>query len=560
MGEQITLVVGDREFLVVKNNLVRNSSYFEAMFTDKFLEERMDRIELHSVDPDSVEQLLGWLESGQLDGLDWAAQLQLLRTADMLQVEGLQADCLAGLVDSLSPTSCWAALDTADQLSIPGLARRAEQEILWRYGEVTAPPPATASNLVTAVLSSPGLNTNTEVKVVQDLAIWADSTDQWNSLPDMIRNCVAFQDISKANIEDVFTYLERMLSEKDPAVSEKIFPEIQNIFHKMNNSTGKPTNGVVRALPRVVCVVGQAVMGGVGRQQDRQQEVRVWAWNWAGRAELTELAGSRVPTQPGLQGCQLSCAGTRLVLSGGEFALGHSYWQREVMTWDSLGRVWRQVATAQTRRRHHAALLLPASLGSLLLLMGGFGRHRVILDSVEWVELETGRTGEWAGLPVPLFRPAATLHSGRVVVVGRQRVMLLDPAHPAAGWTSLILTNSDLEPAQAFSVGSRIFLCSPYSTALYALQSEPLLTAASDTAVTAELVGKFCYEMKSTCSNGELIYNFGSDEFGDERAIETFNTRTGELKLLWKMDLPNCTFSPQFSLGCFSLVDYSQNN
>ena len=46
--------------------------------------------------------------------------------------------------------------------------------------------------------------------------------------------------------------------------------------------------------------------------------------------------------------------------------------------------------------------------GKCVYLVGGFGRHRVMLDSVVRAELATGEQRDCAALDTPLYRSAGT--------------------------------------------------------------------------------------------------------------------------------------------------------
>ena len=79
---------------------------------------------------------------------------------------------------------------------------------------------------------------------------------------------------------------------------------------------------------------------------------------------------------------------------------------------------------------------------------------------------------------------------------------------------------------------------------------------AQSTKLQLELLGSFTTEANNTCIVNEVIYNFNSEEFGDEHVVESFDTRTQQFQVLWKKDIPDWDFSPHYCLGCFPLVNY----
>ena len=74
---------------------------------------------------------------------------------------------------------------------------------------------------------------------------------------------------------------------------------------------------------------------------------------------------------------------------------------------------------------------------------------------------------------------------------------------------------------------------------------------------TLEFVGKFSKETHNTTIVDDVIYNFNTEEFDDERVVECCDTKTGTFSVLWKRDCPDWDFSPNYCLGCFPLVCYN---
>jgi len=245
-------------------------------------------------------------------------------------------------------------------------------------------------------------------------------------------------------------------------------------------------------------------------------------------------------------GFKVANTGIDLVLSGGEFSLGQSNWSRSVTHWNSFRRSWKQVTTMDRVRRHHTMVIM----NRVAYLLGGFGKHRIILDSVDSIELDTGETRECASLPVPLYRPAATQFRDRIFVVGKKLVMVYHP-YPQNYWASLnqVGLPSDVEFDSAMATDTHIYLTSAHSRELHRFDPE----APSK----LEMVGKFTKEANNTCIVNHVIYNFNSEEFDDERTVESFDTKTKEFEVLWKKEIPEWDFSPHYCLGCFPIVNYN---
>ena len=107
---------------------------------------------------------------------------------------------------------------------------------------------------------------------------------------------------------------------------------------------------------------------------------------------------------PEASGYKVTALDGGFIVLGGEFALGKSNWNRSVVKWCGVADEWSHLPPLLHPRRHHSLV----RVGTDIYLLGGFGKHRIILDSVEVLDTVTGVSRECAGLPEPMYRPAAT--------------------------------------------------------------------------------------------------------------------------------------------------------
>jgi len=207
------------------------------------------------------------------------------------------------------------------------------------------------------------------------------------------------------------------------------------------------------------------------------------------------------------------------------------------------------VSTITVSRRHHAAVIMDNNL----YLLGGYGKHRVVLDSMERVSLETGESSQCANLPQPVRRPAAAVWKGRLVAVVGGR--LLQYNQHKDRWDQMeepvvLPTGFQVDCAMADTAknGGSLYLTSTCSRDLYRVSPSYIV----------EKLGSFSSEAGNTCMVAGILYNFYSEEFGDCRVVESYNTETGQFHVLFRKDLPKWDFSPapQYSYGCFSLLSY----
>ena len=185
-------------------------------------------------------------------------------------------------------------------------------------------------------------------------------------------------------------------------------------------------------------------------------------------------------------------------------------------------------------------------------MLGGTGKHRLVLDNVDRLDLHTGQEQSVSTLPFALNRPAVALYRGsKIVVVGQKTVAVFDTETNT--WSPHTVTNypSDVEFDRAMydPESDSLYLTSSYSRNLFqcSLSQDPC---------NMQTVGKFTTETQNTCIVDGIIYNFNSEEFGDERVLESYDVRSQEFSILWKDNLPQWDFSPNYCLGCFPLVNY----
>lgn len=74
-------------------------------------------------------------------------------------------------------------------------------------------------------------------------------------------------------------------------------------------------------------------------------------------------------------------------MSGGELKLGRNKWHSKLLKYDSFNREWTELSDMPHPRRHHSMV----AWGKHIYLIGGFGRHRIMLDSVDRYDTQIGK-------------------------------------------------------------------------------------------------------------------------------------------------------------------------
>ena len=152
-----------------------------------------------------------------------------------------------------------------------------------------------------------------------------------------------------------------------------------------------------------------------------------------------------------------------------------------------------------------------------------------------------------------MHKPAVALYkTSQIILVGKQMVALFDI--DSNKWTKLDVSNypTDLEFDRAMfdAESEAIYLTSSYSRTLFKC------SILAGNSCIMESVGKFTTETKNTCLAERVIYNFNSEEFDDDRVLESYDIVSQQFRVIWKDTVPEWDFSPNYCLGCFPLVTY----
>ena len=204
-----------------------------------------------------------------------------------------------------------------------------------------------------------------------------------------------------------------------------------------------------------------------------------------------------------------------------------------------------------------------------IYLVGGFGKNRLILDNVSYLCLESLKLTELPNLPTQMYSPAVCCLGGRLFVIKNQIFVYRPNTKSWSKMDNLILPQH-MEFKRALVHGNYIYLTGNHAYELYRFNPDrrnptPGITTVDDTDEVLpdteqkeelEFLGKFANEAQNVCVVGNTIYNFSTDQFDYNSAIETFDIETKRFNVAWETDSDEFDFSPYHSSGCFPLVIY----
>ncbi|GBM49445.1 TD and POZ domain-containing protein 4 [Araneus ventricosus] len=110
----VELKTKTKSFRAHKNLLCARSPVFKAMLTNDMQEKNTDCIQVDDLENDTVEKLLNFVYSDNLENLQWDSAIKLYYVADKYAVEKLKLMCSSMLLDNLSTSTAIELLLLAD--------------------------------------------------------------------------------------------------------------------------------------------------------------------------------------------------------------------------------------------------------------------------------------------------------------------------------------------------------------------------------------------------------------------------------------------------------------
>ncbi|XP_033608877.1 uncharacterized protein LOC111868261 isoform X2 [Cryptotermes secundus] len=260
------------------------------------------------------------------------------------------------------------------------------------------------------------------------------------------------------------------------------------------------------------------------------------------------------PLEP--TGYKVICKGQDLYMIGGEYLLGYGNWHQSVWKYDVIREMWNFETSIASPRRHHSVCYLD----DYIYIIGGFGRHRVIMDSVEKYHVGSKCWSRCASLPHSQYSAACCAFKQQIFVFGPQVYIY----HPSSdNW--FIMPEAALPSNMSFNCamphGEWIYLTGTYSTELVRFSPHFSITDIDGQTSRFELLGHFCHNTSNTCLVHNVIYSFSTDE-SDAMYVEAYSLTSGTFSVLWNghsntQDANGISdFSPKHSIGCFPLIKY----
>ncbi|XP_013404713.1 kelch-like protein 12 [Lingula anatina] len=403
--DQITLVVDGHSLQCGRDVLRKASPYFEAMFNSDMMESTANCVNLKGASYESVELLIQFANNQDIS-ITWDNVYALLETACMYQFSNVSDKCSSFLLKHLGTSNCLRSMYLADVLSLKNLYNQAKRWAVWFFEEVTQQDDFMQMDIraLTDYLSCEYLQTSSEANVLWCVLRWIeyDKDERLGQLP-VILKLVRFELIASNEIQEVI--------EMCPIVKSNA--EIQNMLKEyFKMAAVADFKKDPRGIPLRLGIVGgnhTPLENG-----DVQPNLSVQYLD-PDQGLLQELCSLKnvFSNSKQINGSKACVIGKDLYVTGGEAKLGHNQWFYDVWKFDSISEQWEIITQLRQPRRHHGLCVWDESF----YLVGGFGRHRLVLDSVEKYNTKTGQWIKCAALLTPQYSAAAAVCNDKLYVI-----------------------------------------------------------------------------------------------------------------------------------------------
>ncbi|XP_064486504.1 kelch-like protein 32 isoform X1 [Ornithodoros turicata] len=401
MEKEITLKVDGQKLVACRQALQQASSYFKAMFTSGMKESVADEVEIHDVDPKLLQVLVDVAHGKKIE-ISSGNVHDLLRSGSLFQFHGVVKLCTDYLIESLTTQSAVDVWIAGDTFAIKPLCRAAVSTLLWSFDEFSESETLIAScptELLLTLLGRDQINVVSENVICGAVKRWLDH----NAV-----SCTE-EEITKVLSSVRYSYVDLdIVKALANCASELVGEFVGKVFDVRNNGKQHCTESKLSkqilhclGLPRRArFVVPAVVVARVPCGECSDSPLAILVCNDS-KKSFSFYSALPTPAKV-LHGYVICTVGKNSYFLCGEYGIGSGRWNRDVFVWSPRRRSWEKVGTIPNLRRHCKT----AVVGTRLYLLGGFGRFRVVLESMDVFDTSTGQWQTGATIPCPVFSSA----------------------------------------------------------------------------------------------------------------------------------------------------------
>ncbi|XP_012887659.1 PREDICTED: kelch-like protein 38 [Dipodomys ordii] len=407
----VSICTGAWEVPCHRNVLASSSPYFRAMFCSHFRESREARVQLRGVDPRALEQVVGYVYTGEVH-ITTANVLTLMEAASMLQYPRLFEACSSYLQSQLAPNNCLGMVRLSEILSCETLRKKAREVALTYFPEVAASGDLNELGALELkdYLGDDGL-CGEEEKVFEALMAWVkhDVQARRRYLQELLQQ-VRLQYIHPAFFHHFIA--NDALLQSSPACQDILEMAKRQVFSLYGTSTqdSRPTWHVP---PRNSYQDFLLLLGG---RKDNQQTTREVLLYSALTGQWQNLA--KLPTRL-YKASAVALHRSVYVLGGMVVSGGQSLISHKVYIFSLKLNQWRLGEPMLAARYSHRS----TAHKNFIFSIGGIGEGQEFLTSMERYDSICDTWQTMASMPVGVLHPAVAVKDQRLYLFGGEDVM-----------------------------------------------------------------------------------------------------------------------------------------
>ena len=468
-----------------------------AMFSSGFAESSDQTVKIQDIHADLMRNIIGFLETGQIS-INGESVFDFLECAGMLQIESLLRKCTHYVIKNLSIENAVDVFQTSLHLSLEELFSKATQFILLHFNQLSH---LTKLHKLT-------------FKEFQYL--------------------LTHEHLPLTDNSELHTLLDQWI-ESDKEQRQPLRPKICQTIETIKRKS--------RVFP---CCIGRykktPYVFLYNTDEDRLEKLV----SLQGKATTSSSPGGDCVTACGFKVFSNGIGHSQFYVLGGEFGqFGKGKWNLNVWKYDTIDGEFTKVFELDDPVRHFTT----ASDSDQFFVIGGFGRHRIILDSVHRYhqKSETLETEIIKPLPFSMYSVAAFYHDKLYVLKNSNQMWYFD-CHKnnwEKAFSNVDFSQQVIEFSFALYYEGHIYASARHQHKLYSFPLE------SDRVVQVTEIGTFQEEAQNLTLVDSKIFNFSSDQFDYFSTIECYDLQSRTFSTVFKSEDQDIDFSPYYSFGCF---------
>ncbi|KAK8723006.1 hypothetical protein OTU49_011993, partial [Cherax quadricarinatus] len=248
------------------------------------------------------------------------------------------------------------------------------------------------------------------------------------------------------------------------------------------------------------------------RMRNSEMSPVVYSFNLASKKIVEEIVLTKLCDSPvqcsGYQVCSVGCS---IYIIGGEYHLGHGNWNKSLWRYSTASRKWISENMLPQPRRHFMVCVID----SVIYILGGFGRHRVVQCSVDAYDTKAGDWLHCPDMPHCVGHGAACAFKGRLMVF-TQEMQLLTYYPSMKKWSAIpVISPSKQGYRAALTWSNSVYLIDNCSNQVYKFSPEEGKTVTN--------FGRFKTPPVNVCVVDGKLYSFSHDDLDDSHVIEVLD-------------------------------------